>query len=89
MIYKNLPQDLKDFIKTFIFGKCEYCNYEKYYWNLYFDITFYEYITIFSDMWDDYYICNKNPLKFKNICDYCYNIFHNTNYYTSNRMLQI
>ena len=89
MIYKKLPNDLKDFIKTFIFGKCEHCKFKNYYWDLHFNITFYEYVTIFSDMWDDYYVYNKNPLKFNKICNYCYNVFHNTSYYTSNHMLQI
>lgn len=89
MIFENLPNDLKCFIKTFIFGDCEYCHFKYYYWNLKLDITFYEYITIFSDMWEDYYICNKNPICFNKICDYCYKTFTNSLFYTETKHLKI
>lgn len=89
MIYKKLPNDLKSFIKTFIFGKCEHCGLKHYYWQLKFNIILYEYVSIFSDIWDDYYIYDKNPLKFEKICDYCYQDFDDSSCYVSNLMLQI
>jgi len=89
MIYKKLPNDLKEFIKTFIFDKCEHCKFINYYWDLHLNVTFYEYITIFSDIWDDCYIFKKNFIKFDKICHYCYKNFEETSFYTSNHMLQI
>lgn len=89
MIFENLPIDLKFLIKSFIFSKCEYCYLIKTYWNLKSNIIFYEYITIFSDMWDDYYICNKNPICFDKICIYCYEYFTNSLYYTESKKLNI
>lgn len=89
MIYKNLPTDLKYFVKTFIFGKCEYCHFTNYYWKLKRNIVFYEYITVYSDIWDGYYICNKNPIQFNKICEYCYKTFLDSLYYTETKKLII
>lgn len=82
MIFKNLPNDLKFYIKLYTFGECDHCHLINYYWNLKSNITFYEYISIFSDIWDDYYIIDKNPLHFNKICEYCYTSYEDSLHYT-------
>lgn len=80
MIFKNLPIDLKKYIETYIYGCCEKCHFKNYYFNLKHDIYFYEYISIFHDLWEDFYLL-RDPVKYKLICNFCFDLISDDLHY--------
>lgn len=76
-MYEKLPNDVKQYIKLFLYAPCDHCFFLNYFWKLKHDITMYEYITIFNELYTN------NPLNFKCICDYCYELHLNSHYYVT------
>lgn len=81
MIFQNLPGDLKKRIQLYIYGYCDICLFKNYFFNLKHNVYFYEYISIFHDLWEDYYLL-KDPIKYKLICENCFNQTSDNLYYT-------
>lgn len=80
MIFENLPNDLKKHIQLYVFGHCDVCLFKNYFYNLKHNIFFYEYISIFHDLWQDLHLL-KDPIKYKLICKYCFNMISKNLHY--------
>lgn len=80
MIFKDLPSDLKKYIQLYIYGRCENCKFKNYFFNLRTNIYFYEYISIFSDLWNVYYRL-QDPIKYKLLCKYCFELMNDDLHY--------
>lgn len=80
----NLPNDIKLYIHSFIFAHCQNCSQKYFFFHLKKNIIFYEYLSIFNDLWNDFYIFDQNSIKFNIICINCYNYYHNYLYIDAN-----
>lgn len=79
--FYKLPNDIKLYIKDFIFIHCDNCSLINYFWKIKKNIIFYEYLSIFDDNFTHLCVYNQKPISFQFICLYCYEMYVNTNYY--------
>jgi hypothetical protein len=77
----ELPQEIHFKIDEYLFGTCENCFRSFYFWKLHRKVSFYEYVSIFHDLWNDYYVCSENPIKFNKICSVCFDLYKDDLHY--------
>lgn len=80
----NLPNDIKLYIQSFIFAYCQNCSQKHFFFHLKKNIVFYEYLSIFNDLWNDYYIYDQSSITFNIICNHCYDYYHHSLYIDGN-----
>lgn len=71
-MFENLPDDMKNLIKSFLYGNCVNCRHEKLFYQLKHNIALKEYKSVFSD---EYYWYSMEWYKL--ICSDCIdNLYH-------------
>jgi hydrogenase maturation factor HypF (carbamoyltransferase family) len=73
-IINKLPYDLHFLLLEFFSGKCNKCNHEYCYNELNHNCVIFQYYSVFDE---DYYF-QKNPQKFKYLCNTCKKEYYET-----------
>lgn len=83
-LIKDLPFELKEIIKEYIFTNCSKCKNKYHINNLKIDCTVFGYISVFSDDYDLWMEDRNDLFIHKYLCKNCINYYHRNGFVVKN-----